>query len=126
MTTVINWKTTPHLPIDQRAWPAHYINVQRPSRWGNKWSSKPSSIPGTIRVTSPRHAVARYTCALLRQVEGVPTIEEIRRELRSKTLVCGCVPAPCHGPVLAVIADSKEGDDLRALLAPFLFGLPCD
>jgi hypothetical protein len=34
-------------------------------------------------------------------------IERIRRELRGKVLGCFCKPHPCHGDILAEIADSE-------------------
>jgi Domain of unknown function (DUF4326) len=34
------------------------------------------------------------------------TIDDVRRELKGKDLVCWCIPgAPCHGDVLLVVAN---------------------
>jgi hypothetical protein len=36
-----------------------------------------------------------------------PSVEEIRQELRGRVLACWCDPEPCHGHVLAAIADDE-------------------
>ncbi len=36
-------------------------------------------------------------------------IEQVKRELRGKRLGCFCAPLPCHGDVLARIANAPEG-----------------
>jgi hypothetical protein len=36
-----------------------------------------------------------------------PSVEEIRRELRGRVLACWSDPEPCHGHVLAAIADDE-------------------
>jgi len=35
-----------------------------------------------------------------------PALDKIRRELKGKVLGCWCKPLPCHGDVLAQIANS--------------------
>ncbi len=35
-------------------------------------------------------------------------VERIRRELKGKRLGCFCKPLPCHGDVLAAVADGAE------------------
>lgn len=41
-----------------------------------------------------------------------PTADEIRRELRGRVLACWCDPQPCHGHVLAAIADETPGGEV--------------
>ena len=40
-------------------------------------------------------------------LESPPTIQQIRNELQGKVLGCWCSPLPCHGDVLARIANRK-------------------
>lgn len=35
-------------------------------------------------------------------------VEAARRELKGKQLACWCAPLPCHGDVLAAVADGEE------------------
>jgi hypothetical protein len=43
-----------------------------------------------------------------------PTADEIRRELRGRVLACWCDPQPCHGHVLAALADETPDGTLPA------------
>jgi len=40
--------------------------------------------------------------------ENPELVERIRRELRGEVLGCYCNPLPCHGHVLARVADGGE------------------
>lgn len=73
---------------------AYDVLVARPSRWGN---------PFRIGKGADRAAViARYRVWLLAQPELLARLPE----LRGKVLGCWCAPLPCHGDVLAELADA--------------------
>lgn len=83
------------------------------SRWANPWNA---------RVVGRERAVALYARWIAGDPEAAallqagrwhkPTIDEIRRELRGKVLACWCEPLPCHGHVLAAIADEMPGGEV--------------
>jgi hypothetical protein len=72
----------------------HDIYVGRPSKWGNPYR--------VGRDGTRAEVVAKYEAFLRANPE---LLEAARRELRGKVLGCWCVPLPCHGDVLARIAD---------------------
>lgn len=41
-------------------------------------------------------------------------IEQARTELKGKRLGCWCKPGPCHGDVLAALAEGASLDEVRA------------
>lgn len=80
------------------------VYVGRGSEWGNPFSHKPSSS-ARWRVATREEAISRYRQWLLTS----PDAEELRArvgELSGKTLGCWCAPRPCHGDVLAELADA--------------------
>lgn len=75
------------------------VYIGRPSPWGN---------PFRLRDEAERAAVIRrYRTWLARRPE---LIERARRELRGKRLGCWCAPRPCHGDVLAEIANRADAE----------------
>ena len=86
MTTVINLRNTPRSPGD--------VYIGRPSKWGN---------PFVIGKDGDREEV------LYKYEEWLKTqpslISAAKFELKDRILVCWCHPLPCHGHVLARIAD---------------------
>lgn len=73
------------------------IYIGRPGRWGN---------PFEIRTHGTREEVIeKYRDYIMSDPK---TIEEIRSTLKGKILGCWCKPKPCHGDVLAEIADSED------------------
>lgn len=81
---------------------AHFdVYIGRPGPWGNPFSHLPCSA-ARFRVSSRAEAIAAYERWLLAQPE---LVERVRRELRGKVLGCWCRPLPCHGDVLARIAN---------------------
>lgn len=74
--------------------PAGAVYIGRPSAWGN---------PFAIGTQGTREEVIRkYEEWLLARPE---LVRKVKDELRGKHLVCFCAPAPCHGHVLARIAN---------------------
>lgn len=71
----------------------HDVYIGRPSKWGN---------PFIIGKDGDRSAViAKYETWLMRQTHLVKALPE----LKGKTLGCFCAPLPCHGDVLARLAN---------------------
>jgi hypothetical protein len=92
--------------------PPNTVTVARPSRWGNPFPAKeaaqryPSLTPDEAR----RFVVNEFRDMLrapkLREWQGYPSDDEIRRELRGKNLACWCPEdGPCHADVLLEIAN---------------------
>lgn len=76
------------------------IYIGRPSRWGNPFSSKPSTL-AKFRVETVDEALDRYEAWLPTQ----PDLMASLGELKGKVLGCWCSPGPCHGHILAHFAD---------------------
>lgn len=92
------------------------VYIGRPSMWGNPFASV-YAVPiwrnDVIRVSDP---VEMYKLWLqgrkykgLNQKQRKQVLENVHT-LRGKTLRCFCKPKPCHGDVLAEMAD-RVGDD---------------
>lgn len=67
------------------------VYIGRPSKWGN---------PFSLDEYEREEAIALYEQHL-----GQELIEDLP-ELRGKTLGCWCAPKPCHGDVLARLANA--------------------
>ena len=98
-TTVINLKDTERPSTG-------YAYVGRPSKWGNPFVV---GVDGSSREI----VIQKYHQWLMghrRAPDGrrPPSIRAIQLQLQGKTLGCWCAPLPCHGDVLAEIADSGE------------------
>jgi len=77
------------------------VRIDRPSIWGNPFKIGPD---GT------RHQVIqKYRAWILTQ----PHLLARLPELRGKTLGCWCAPRPCHGDVLAELADAPLPQETR-------------
>jgi hypothetical protein len=82
MTQVVHCK---HAPYD--------VYIGRPSKWGN---------PFRIGRDGTRvEVIEKYR----RWLQTQPHLLAALPELRGKTLGCWCKPKPCHGDVLAELAD---------------------
>jgi len=75
--------------------PPGAVYIGRPSKWGNQF------IIG--RDGNREQVVQKYREWLLTQPA---LIEQARKELKGKDLVCFCSPQKCHGDVLLKIANS--------------------
>ena len=79
------------------------VYIGRPSIWGN---------PFEIGKDGTREEVIDKYRQLMskRLTEGTHTVEWklCVRQLKGKTLGCWCAPKPCHGDVLAELADNLE------------------
>jgi hypothetical protein len=76
------------------------VYVGRPSPFGNPFSWKETTL---AKFTCTKEdCLPRYEAWLLEQPE---LLARVRSELRGKVLGCWCAPGPCHGDVLARIAN---------------------
>jgi hypothetical protein len=98
-TRVVNIRDLPRNPAE---WPADHVYIGRSmparglrSRWGN-----PFRLDETM---SREEAIEAYEEYLREQ----PRLLARVAALRGKTLVCWCKPEPCHGDVLARLADQS-------------------
>lgn len=72
------------------------VYIGRPSKWGNPFA--------VGRDGSREQVIARYKEWLLKQ----PHLLAALGELTGKTLGCWCSPRPCHGDVLARLANQNR------------------
>lgn len=74
------------------------VYIGRPSKWGNPFHIKPGFS---------RTDVIRLYRAWLEH-NRPDLIDAAKIELRGKILGCYCAPLPCHGDVLAELANADE------------------
>lgn len=75
--------------------PTSAVYVGRPSKWGN---------PFQIGKDGTREEViAKFRTRLLSTDDMV---QDAKRELAGKDLICWCAPLPCHADVLMEVANS--------------------
>jgi len=86
---------------DQAIREGRFVPITRPSKWGNPFSHHASSS-ARWRVRSREEAIACYERWLPEQPELMAALPE----LCGKVLGCVCMPYPCHGVVLARLADA--------------------
>lgn len=89
----------------------HDVYIGRPSKWGNPFSHKAGTL-AKFQVKSRREAIQKYEEWLMDQPELLASLHE----LKGKTLGCWCKPKPCHGDVLARLADALEGEKAMTVL----------
>jgi hypothetical protein len=70
------------------------VYIGRPSKWGNPFQIGRDGTRAEV--------LAKYR----EWLSGQPQLLAAIGELRGKTLGCWCDPAPCHGHILAKLADS--------------------
>jgi hypothetical protein len=90
MTTVVHCKRD-----------SYDVYIGRPSKWGNPFSHKPGTR-ALYRVGSVSQAIVAYEEWIKTQPELLASLGE----LKDKVLGCWCKPGPCHGDVLARLADA--------------------
>lgn len=74
------------------------VYIGRPSKWGNPY------VMSSLEPARQRQDVIRLYRDWLER-ERPDLIEDAKLELRGKVLGCFCAPLPCHGDVLAEIAN---------------------
>ena len=82
--------------------PADAVYVGRPSKWGNPFSH----VEGTLAqflTDSRQESILNYRD----WIQSQPILlEQAKKELRGKDLVCWCSPEDCHAEILLEIANS--------------------
>jgi len=79
-----------------------YIGRGKGSIWGNPFTHIEKGTLARFVVASREEAIAAYRKWILGQPELLARLPE----LQGKTLGCWCAPLPCHGDVLAELADA--------------------
>lgn len=87
MTTVVN--KSRHIPAPGD------VYIGRPTKWSNPF-------PIVEGINTRAQAIQRYEDWIKSKPQ---LIADAKRELKGKTLVCWCKPYPCHGDILARIAE---------------------
>lgn len=79
------------------------VYIGRPSEWGNPYSHLPMyKSQAKFRVATRGEAVVAYE----QWIQSQPAlVAKAKAELRGKVLGCPCGGFPCHGAVLARIAN---------------------
>lgn len=73
------------------------VYIGRGSPWGNPYR------------IDQYHSRAQVIWAYEKWIMDQPEfIEEVKKELKGKNLVCFCAPLPCHGDILLRIANDIE------------------
>jgi hypothetical protein len=72
------------------------VYIGRPSKWGNLFAIGKDG--------SREEVVQKYR----EWVVKLPELMASLHEIRGKTIACWCTPLPCHGDVLAELADKEE------------------
>lgn len=70
------------------------VYIGRPSEYGNPFKEGEDGTRAEV--------IQMFEEWLMRQPE---LVEQVKRELKGKVLGCWCAPLPCHGDVLARIAN---------------------
>lgn len=78
------------------------VYIGRGSKWGNPFSHRPSSYE-VIQVETRGESIYRFHEYLI----GRPDLLSALPELKGKRLGCYCAPLPCHGDILARLADES-------------------
>jgi hypothetical protein len=104
---IVHWKKSPY-----------DVYIGRPSRWGNPFSSKAGIAE--YRVANKSEALRKHREWILGNTQ---LIQDIKRELRDKTLGCWCdSPYACHGLILWQIANDITPDTgITPAIQPTLF-----
>ena len=79
--------------------PKDAVYVGRPTVWGNPFTHVQHLKKG-IKVATREEAVHKY-----RETVVPIMLEDIKRELNGKDLVCWCAPLACHADVLLEVAN---------------------
>lgn len=79
-----------------------FVMVDRSSIWGNPFSHQ-CGTAAKHRVATREEAIERYRDWVLSQ----PQLVELLPTLRGRVLGCHCLPKPCHGLMLARLAEAS-------------------
>lgn len=76
------------------------VYVGRPTMWGNPFSHK-ENTQARYKVGSVAEAIQSYE----KWIQTQPELMAALHTLKGKVLGCWCAPGPCHGDVLARLAN---------------------
>lgn len=79
------------------------VYIGRPSKWGNPFSHL-KNTKAEFKVADREEAVSEYKHYILNHKALLKDLHE----LKGKSLVCWCKPAPCHGDILLELANGTE------------------
>lgn len=79
------------------------VRIDRASKWGNPFSHK-DGTKAQYRVATREEAIECYRDWIANR----PDLLAALPELRGKRLGCWCAPQPCHGDVLAGLAEQVD------------------
>lgn len=71
------------------------VYIGRPSKWGNPFIIGPDGTREEVLFKYRQYLSINF-----------PLLMEIKKELKGKVLGCYCAPLPCHGDLLAKLADT--------------------
>lgn len=77
--------------------PKGAVYVGRPSKWGNPYSIGTHGNRGQV--------IEKYRVFLRCRTD---LVEDAKRELAGKSLICYCAPEPCHADVLLRVANGGK------------------
>jgi hypothetical protein len=97
-TRVINIREVP------QAMPPDYVYVGRAGRGHDGYFGNPFMLSAT---ETRERVIARFRAYANDRIAHDPIYAQRVRALRGKTLVCFCAPQPCHGDVLAELAEKE-------------------
>jgi len=113
---VVNLHQNPTLKsLSQRDWPREFVYIGRAGRgftgeFGNPVKTgETCSVCGKIH-SRPGDTIECYRAWLEKEVVENQEFREKVARLAGKTLVCFCVPRPCHGNVLEEIAERLSAE----------------
>ena len=98
-TTVINIRDRGKF-VGPKGEAVQFVFIGRPSKWGN-----PFRLPIKANKATREVVIQKFRDYLR---EHPQLLGLARRELKGKVLVCYCSPKPCHGDILAEIAEGGE------------------
>lgn len=81
--------------------PKSAVYIGRPGKWGNPF------IIGAAADGLREEVIEKYRKWLLSKPE---LVEQAKKELVGKDLICWCAPLPCHGDVLLEIANGDQNE----------------
>ncbi len=77
------------------------VLIDRRTKWGNPFPISNVRGEGDSRAD----VIRKYRA----WIQGQPELMAALPELKGKVLVCWCAPLPCHGQVLAELAELADG-----------------
>lgn len=88
------------------------VYIGRPSKWGNPFPIRLRMAPDGFS-DSPNYGLGDSREESIQKykewIQSKPELLAALPELKGKVLGCWCHPHPCHGDILAELADAYKG-----------------